>query len=168
MEAIFNRRSIRKYEDRPVEKEKIEKLLRAAMQAPSAGNQQPWEFIVVEDKDRLKKLSETSPYSKMVETSAVTVILLARKEGLMFSPCVPQDMGAAAENLLLEAVHLGLGAVWLGIAPVIERMNYIKDMFGLPENIEPFALIPIGYPNGQKNEFVDRFDATRVHFENWK
>ncbi|MBK5240698.1 nitroreductase family protein [Clostridium sp.] len=168
MEAIFNRRSIRKYEDKPVEKEKIEKLLRAAMQAPSAANQQPWEFIVVEDKEKLKKLSDASPYSKMVANSAVTIVLLSRKEGVTFAPCIPQDMGAAAENLLLEAVNLELGAVWLGIAPVQERMNYIKEMFGLPEGIEAFALIPVGYPDGQKNEFVDRFDATRVHYENWK
>jgi nitroreductase len=168
MEAIFNRRSIRTYEDKPVEKEKIEKLLRAAMQAPSAANQQPWEFIVVEDKENLKKLSNASPYSKMVANSAVTIVLLSRKEGVAFPPCIPQDMGAAAENLLLEAVQLELGAVWIGIAPVQERMNYITDMFGLPEGIEPFALIPVGYPDGHKNEFIDRFDATRVHYENWK
>jgi nitroreductase len=167
MEAIFNRRSIRKYEDKPVEKEKIEKLLRAAMQAPSAANQQPWEFIVVEDKEKLKKLSDASPYSKMVANSAVTIVLLSRKE-VAFAPCIPQDMGAAAENILLEAVQLELGAVWIGIAPVQERMSYIKDMFGLPEGIEPFAIIPVGYPDGQKNEFVDRFDTTRVHYDNWK
>jgi nitroreductase len=168
MEAIFNRRSIRTYEDKPVEKEKIEKLLRAAMQAPSAANQQPWEFIVVEDKEKLEILSNASPYSKMVANSAVTVVLLSRYEGVAFPPCVPQDMGAAAENLLLEAVQLELGAVWIGIAPVQERMNYIKDMFGLPEGIEPFALIPVGYPDGNKNVFIDRFDATKVHYENWK
>ncbi|MGK0467471.1 nitroreductase family protein [Clostridium sp.] len=168
MEAIFKRRSIRTYEDKPVAKEKIEKLLKAAMQAPSAANQQPWEFIVVEDKDKLKNLSNASPYSKMVANSAVTIVLLSRTEGVVFPPCIPQDMGAAAENLLLEAVHLELGAVWIGIAPVQERMDYIKDMFGLPEGIEPFALIPVGYPDNQKNEFIDRFDASRVHYENWK
>lgn len=168
MEAIFNRRSIRKYEDRAVEKEKIEKLLRAAMQAPSAVNQQPWEFIVVEDKDKLIKLSQASPYSKMVANSAVTIVLLSRKKDLIFAPCIPQDMGAAAQNLLLEAVHLGLGAVWIGIAPVQERMDYVNDMFNLPEDIETFALIPVGYPDSQKNEFVDRFDSTRVHYENFK
>ncbi|MBU3189575.1 nitroreductase family protein [Clostridium bowmanii] len=168
MKEILNRRSIRKYEDRPVEVEKINKLLRAAMQAPSAANQKPWEFIVVEDKKTLKILSETSPYSKMVANSAVTFILLSRKEGLIFQECSQQDMAAAAENLLLEAVELDLGAVWLGVAPVEERINYIKEMFNLPENIEPFAIIPVGYPDGQKNEFVDRFDETRVHYGSWK
>ena len=168
MKAIFNRRSIRKYEDRPVEKEKIEKLLRAAMQAPSAANQQPWEFLVIEDKEVLNKLAQTSPYSKMVASSAVTFVLLSRKEGLLAPGCVPQDMGAASENLLLEAVELELGAVWLGIASIEDRMEYIKKLFDLPENIEPFALIPVGYPDGQKNKFVDRFDETRVHYGTWK
>ncbi|MBU3170489.1 nitroreductase family protein [Clostridium estertheticum] len=168
MEAIFNRRSIRKYEDRPIEKEKIEKLLRAAMQAPSAANQQPWEFLVIEDKEILKKLSEVSPYSKMVRTSAVTFVLLSRKDGLLAPGCVPQDMGAASENLLLQAVELGLGAVWLGVASIDERMSYIKDLFNLPDNIEAFALIPVGYPDGQQNKFVDRFDKARVHYESYK
>lgn len=168
MEAIFNRRSIRKYEEKPVEKEKIEKLLRAAMQAPSAANQQPWEFIVVEDKTGLKKLSETSPYAAMVANSAVTFVLLSRKEEIPIPEITDQDMGAAAENILLEAVHLGLGAVWIGIAPVEEKMNAVKDMFSLPDSIEAFALIAVGYPDDQKNVFIDRFDKARVHYENWK
>ncbi|MDF2505818.1 nitroreductase family protein [Clostridium sp.] len=167
MDLISNRRSIRKYEERAVDKDKIQKLLRAAMQAPSAANQQPWEFIVVENKDTLKKLADTSPYSGIVANSAVTFVLLSRKEGLMFPAFSPQDMGAAAENLLLKAVELELGAVWVGVAPVEERMNHIKNMFNLPENIDPFALIPVGYPDGQKNEFVNRFDQTRIHYNRW-
>lgn len=166
MDSIFNRRSIRKYKNIPVEKGKVEKLLRAAMQAPSAGNQQPWEFIVVEDKDKLKELSKTSPYSKMVADSAVTFVLLSRKKDLIFPNCVLEDMGAAAENLLLEAVDLGLGAVWLGVATVKERMDYVKKLFNLPDDIEGFCLIPVGYPDdSQQNKFVDRFEANRVHYE---
>ncbi|MFT8316375.1 MAG: nitroreductase family protein [Clostridium sp.] len=167
MDSILSRRSIRSYNKRTVENDKIEKLLRAAMQAPSAANQQPWEFIVVDDKDILKKLSGTSPYSGIVANSAVTFVFLSRKDGLMFPDFSLQDMSAAAENILLKAVDLELGAVWVGVAPVEERMNYIRNMFNLPENIEPFALIPVGYPDGQRNEFVDRFDQTRVHYNNW-
>ena len=168
MEAIFNRRSIRKYQDRPVEKEKIDKLLKAIMQAPSAVNQQPWEFIVVENKDTLKKLSEMSPYSKMVEGTAVAFVALANSDDFKIPSAWQQDMGAAVENLLLEAVHLELGAVWLGVATAEENMNYIKELFNLPENIKPFALIPVGYPDGQKNTFVDRFNEKKVHYETWK
>jgi len=168
MKEIFNRRSIRKYEDRPVEKEKIEKLLRAAMQAPSAANQQPWEFIVVENKGMLKKLSTTSPYSKLVEGSAVTFVLLANTEKFLIETAWQQDMGAAAENLLLEATYLELGAVWLGVATSDACIAYIKDTFNLPENIKPFALISVGYPDNQKNEFVDRYVEAKVHYESFK
>jgi len=168
MEAIFNRRSIRKYQDRPVEKEKIDKLLKAIMQAPSAVNQQPWEVIVIENKDTLKKLSEMSPYSKMVADSAVTFVLVANSENLKVASAWQQDMGAATENLLLEAVELELGAVWLGGATSEDNMNFLRKFFDLPENILPFSVVPIGYPEGQGNVFIDRFNKNKVHYEGWK
>ena len=167
MKEIFNRRSIRKFQDKPVEKEKIDKLLRAAMQAPSAGNQQPWEFIVVEDKDALNKLSMMTPYSKPVANSAVTLILLANSDSLKIPTAWQEDMGAAAQNTLLEAVHLELGAVWLGVATSDAAISFIKETYRLPANIKPFALIAIGYPDGQKNEFVDRYNAQKIHYEKW-
>ncbi|QAA33790.1 nitroreductase family protein [Clostridium manihotivorum] len=166
MEEIFKRRSIRKYEDKPVEKEKIERLLRAAMQAPSAVNQQPWEFIVVEDKDTLKKLSEMSPYAKMVASAPVAFVLVANTDKLKVATACHQDMGACAENLLLEATHLGLGAVWLGVSTAEPVSAYVKELFNLPDNIVPFNVIPVGYPD-QKSEFVDRYDEAKVHYGKW-
>jgi len=168
MEAIFKRKSIRKYQDRPVEKEKIEKLLRAIMQAPSAVNQQPWEVIVIENKETLKKLSEMSPYSKMIEGSAVTFVLAANSENLKVPSAWQQDMGAATENLLLQAVELELGGVWLGTATSEDNMDFIKDFFYLPENILPFSVVPIGYPDQDNNSFIDRFNKDKVHYEGWK
>lgn len=168
MQEIFNRRSIRKFEDKPVEKEKIEQLLRAAMQAPSAANQQPWEFIVVEDKEALNKLSQMSPYSKPVAGSGVTLVLLANGSNLTIPTAWQQDLGAAAENILLEAAHLDLGAVWLGVAVSDTSMAYIKDLYSLPDTVSPFALIAVGYPDGQKNEFVDRYQAEKVHYEKYQ
>ncbi len=168
MQEIFNRRSIRKFEDRPVEKEKIDKLLRAAMQAPSAANQQPWEFIVAEDKEVLNKLSQMTPYSKPVASSAVTFILLANCGNLMIPTAWQQDLGAAAENILLEATHLDLGAVWLGVAVSDSSMAYITDLYSLPDTVKPFALIAIGYPDGQKNEFIDRYKAEKVYYEKYQ
>ena len=167
MKEILIRRSIRKFEDRPVEKEKIDKLLRAAMQAPSAANQQPWEFIIVEDKENLNTLSLMTPYSKPVAGSAVTLVLLANSNTFKVPTGWQQDMGASAQNILLEATHLELGAVWLGVATADSAVDYIKNLYNLPENIKPFALIAIGYPDGQKNEFVDRYQAERVHYEKW-
>jgi nitroreductase len=167
MEAIFNRTSIRKYKEKAVEKEKIEKLLRAAMQAPSAVNEQPWEFIVIENKETLNKLSGMSPYSKMVANSAVTFIIVANKDKLKVADAWQQDLGAATENLLLEATYLGLGAVWLGTAVSEENMNFVKKLFKLPENIIPYAVVPVGYPD-QNSTVVDRFNEDSVHYENFK
>lgn len=167
MEVIFNRRSIRKYQDKPVEKEKIDKLIRAAMQAPSAANQQPWEFIVVENKETLQKLADMGPYSKMTSKAAVAVVALANRNNIKIESAWQQDMGASVENLLLEATYLDLGAVWLGVATAEPHIEYIRELFGLPESIIPFALIPVGYPDGQSNTYVDRFDTNKVHYENW-
>ncbi|MGM0508962.1 MAG: nitroreductase family protein [Fusobacteriota bacterium] len=164
MNVIFKRRSIRKYQDKPVEEGKIEKILRAAMEAPSAGNQQPWEFLVIKDKKKLKELSAFSPYAKMVEDAALAIVLLADEDKMKHPENWQQDMSAATQNVLLEAVDEDLGGVWLGVAPVDSRMDYIKDMFDLPDNIKPFAVVPIGYPKGEGNKFVDRYDEDRVHY----
>lgn len=166
MDIINNRRSVRNYKDIKVEKEKIEQLLRAAMQAPSAYNQQAWEFIIVEDKESLKKLSEASPYSKPVANAPLAFVVLGNKDNMKVPGCWQQDLGAACENLLLEAVDLGLGGVWMAITPEEERISYIKNMFNLPENIIPYSLIPIGYP-AESPKFVDRFDSAKVHYERW-
>jgi len=167
MEEIFTRRSIRKFSNQPVEQKKIDKLLRAAMQAPSAANQQAWEFIVVQDKEKLAQVAETSPYAKPAAGSAVTFVLLADESKMKVPTGWEQDMGAAAENLLLEAVHLGLGGVWLGVATADFVVENVRKLFELPADIRPFALISVGYPDGQKNQFVDRYQADRVHYEKW-
>lgn len=167
MKEIFNRRSIRKFNDQIVEPEKIDKLLRAAMQAPSAANQQPWEFIVVKDKEALNRLSQVSPYSKPVASSDVTFVLLANVSELKFESAWQQDMSAAAQNILLEATHLGLGSVWLGVATSDDVVKNVRALYSLPETVKPFALISVGYPDGQKNEFVDRYKSEKVHEEKW-
>ena len=167
MEEIFTRRSIRKFADRPVEPEKVEKLLRAGMQAPSSANQQACEFIVIQDKERLAQVAATSPYAKPAAGSAVTIVLLADEKKMRVPTGWEQDMGAVAENMLLEAVHLGLGGVWFGVATVSQVMENVRRFFELPQTIRPFALLSFGYPEEQKNQFIDRFQADRVHYENW-
>ncbi|MGN6711858.1 nitroreductase family protein [Anaerocolumna jejuensis] len=167
MDEIFNRRSIRKFKDQAVEPDKIDRLLRAAMQAPSAGNQQPWEFIVIQDKERLAQVAGTSPYAKPIAGSAVTFVLLANEKELKIPTAWEQDLSAATQNLLLEAVHLGLGGVWFGVATSDAAAENVRKFFELPENIRPFAMVSVGYPDGQKNEFADRYKADRVHYEKW-
>ncbi|QCT70253.1 nitroreductase family protein [Eubacterium maltosivorans] len=166
MNAIFNRASVRVFKDAPVEKEKIEMLLKAAMQAPSAGNQQPWEFIVVEDKKTLEQLSETDAYAKFVAKVPAAIVVLGNTNEMRFPEHWEQDLGAACENILLEAVSQELGAVWLGVAPLKERMDHITKVFELPDNIRPYAIIPFGYAK-RPYEVEERYDADRVHHEKY-
>ena len=166
MNEIFNRASVRVFKDAPVEKEKIEMLLKAAMQAPSAGNQRPWEFIVVEDKKTLEQLSETDPYAKFVAKVPAAIVALGNTDEMRFPEHWEQDLGAACENILLEAVSQDLGAVWRGVAPLKERMDHITKVFDLPDNIRPYAIIPFGYAK-RPYEVEERYDAGRVHFEKY-
>lgn len=162
MESIFHRVSIRKFEDRPIEPEKTERLLRAAMAAPSACNQQPWEFVVVTDKQRIYALSKATPYTLSAKNAPVVIVPCFRTECRAPS-CVLLDLSAATENLLLEADYLGLGAVWMGIAPLEARMECVREILELPPHLQPFALVPCGYPAEQR-AWEDRFDASRVHY----
>lgn len=167
MESIFTRRSVRKFESKPIESGKLEKLLKAAMQAPSAANQQPWEFIVVTKPETLQKLAEISPYAKMTAEAGAAIIVLGNQDFMRFPENWQQDLSAATQNLLLEAVEQELGAVWLGIAPLEDRMNFITKFFDLPEKLLPFSMIALGYPEGKGNHFIDRFVASRIHYEKY-
>ena len=168
MNSIFTRRSVRTYQNKPIEPEKVEQLLKAAMQAPSAGNQRPWEFIVVQDKALLKKLAMTSPYATPVKEAPLSIVLLGNMSGLMFPENWQMDLAAATQNLLLQAVELELGAVWLGVSPVKERMQHITKLFELPQHILPFAIVSVGYPLGARNQFVDRYEPAKAHFDKYK
>jgi nitroreductase len=166
MDSIFTRRSVRTYLEKAVEPEKIENLLRAAMQAPSAGNQQSSEFLVVQDAAALMQLSKMSPYSRLIAKAPLAIILLGNTDRMKFPENWEQDLGAAAENLLLEAADQGLGAVWLGVHPLKERIDAIRGQFSLPERFRPFAVIAAGYPETETaNHFADRWNAERVHYE---
>ncbi len=162
MKSLYHRVSIRKYQDKPVEKEKITAILCAAMQAPSAGNQQPWEFYVVTDKKKLEALSKVHPYSGMVKDAPVAIVSAYRKECWM--PAYAQiDLSIAMENLWLETDTQGLGGVWLGIAPLEERMKDVEDIVGIPDTLRAFAVFPFGYPAEERTQ-QDRFDASRIHW----
>lgn len=163
MDEIFERVSIRKYLDKTVEKEKIEKILRAAMAAPSAGNQQPWEFYVVTDKEKIKALSECSPYSGCAANAPVVLVPCYRTEGLMFPEFDTIDLSIATENAWLEITSLGLGGVWLAVAPIEDRVEKVKAVLDIPDSLVPFALLPFGYPAEDRPQ-QDRYDETRVHF----
>ncbi len=162
MDSIFHRVSIRKFQDKPVEPEKIEKLLRAAMAAPSAGNQQPWEFYVVTNRDLIQKLSATSPYAGCAKNAPV-LIVSAYREDVIFPMYAQIDLSIANENLWLETDSLGLGGVWLGIAPIEERMHAVEAVLQMPAEHHAFAIFALGYPAESKPQ-QDRFDTARIHY----
>lgn len=162
MNSIFHRTSVRQYETRQVEEEKIERILRAAMAAPSAGNQQPWEFYVVTDKEKLEQLSKSSPYAGCTKDAPMAFVVCSRRECMM-PTCAPLDLSAAVENMLLQADELELGAVWLAVMPVEDRMNQVRDILSIPEALEAFAIVPCGYPLKVKPQ-QERFDSTRIHY----
>ncbi|MBR5284257.1 MAG: nitroreductase family protein [Clostridia bacterium] len=168
MKEIFERRSIRKYTADPVSLEHEEKLLRAAMQAPSAGNEQPWEFIVVRDPETLKKMTEGHPYSTPLLGAPLGILVCGDVNKQKFNPYAywVQDCSAAIQNLLLEAQHLGLGAVWMGLHPIKEREDVLIKLFELPEGIIPLGMIAVGHP-AQTVSPVDRYLPERVHREKW-
>ncbi len=165
MNAIFSRRSIRNYSGEKVEEAKVEKLLHAAMQAPSARNQRPWEFLVIRNQEIKEKLSEISPYAASIRTADVAIVMMANSSRLASLNRWEQDLAAATQNVLLQATDLGLGSVWLGVAPDAERMNNIKELFELPKTMLPFAVVAIGYPEKSIECFAERiFDESRVKY----
>ncbi|NHJ39328.1 MAG: nitroreductase family protein [Asgard group archaeon] len=166
MEAIKTRRSIRKFIDKLVSKEDIEDLIRAAMQAPSAGNKQPWQFVVITDRKKLDKIPDFHPYSIMLKESPLAILICAKVETSEYCDYWVQDCSAATQNLLLAAHAKGLGAVWLGIYPIAERIDGIKQLLNLPPDIVPLSLNAIGYP-AEKKDPINRFDKARIHYEEW-
>lgn len=165
--VINNRRSIREYSNQIVEDEKINKIIKAGMQAPGSRlGAEPWEFIIIKNKDVLNKLAEIKP---RVTSAPVAIVLVANIERSFYKSVWQQDMSAAAENMLLEATNLGLGGLWNGVAPTEDRMEAIAKIVGInDENLKVFCIITIGYPaEGWENKFLDKFDESRIHYETY-
>lgn len=149
LDNIATRTSIRDYEARKVEKEKIEKMLRAAMAAPTAMNKQPWHFVVVDKRDVLDALAEVNPYAKMLKKAPLAIVVCGDTDKMIEGGGRDfwiQDASAATENLLLAAHAMGLGAVWTGAYPSEERCKGISGALSLSDNLIPLNMIVIGYP----------------------
>ena len=131
------------------------------MAAPSAGNQQPWEFYVVTNKQMIEKLSEASPYAGCAKDAPLVFVPCYRDKGVD-PEYFEIDLSAAVENMLLQIDTLGLGAVWIGIAPHNERMEAVRKVLELPKNLSPFALVPCGYPV-KGHAQLNRYDTSRIH-----
>ena len=136
------------------------------MSAPSAGNERPWQFIVVKDKEKLALISEVSPYAGMTKNAPLAIIVCGDLSQERFKGFWVQDCSAATQNILVEVTDNDLGAVWLGIYPLEERVEYLKKLLNVPEHVIPFSVIPVGYP-AQEPETPNRYDESRIHYENW-
>lgn len=166
LEAIRTRRSVRVFTGEPVKREILVELVRAAMQAPSAGNQQAWQFVVVDDRQILKRIPEFHPYAQMAETAPAAILVCGDLELEQRKGYWVQDCSAATQNLLLAAHDLGLGAVWTGVYPREDRVKGARKLFGLPEHVVPLSLVFVGYP-AEHPQPEDRFREERVHWNHW-
>jgi nitroreductase len=166
LENLHTRRSIRRFQDRPVDEELIHKLLAAAMQAPSARNQQPWQFVVIDDPRLLAEIPQFMPNASMVAKAPLAIVVcgdlsLEKSEGYWVVDCA-----AAVENLLLAAHALGLGAVWCGVYPRQPRMDGLRRLVNLPENVNAHSLVVLGHPAEQPPP-ENRFRPERIHHNHW-
>lgn len=166
LEAIFTRRSIRKYLDQSVPENLVERLLAAAMQAPSARNQQPWQFVVIDDREILAKVPGFMPNAAMASQAPLGILVcgdlsLEKSEGYWVVDCA-----AAVENILLAAHALGLGAVWTGVYPREARMEGLRQLVGLPKNVMAHSLVVLGFPDEEVMP-ADRYRAERVRKNRW-
>ena len=167
MDEIMKRGNTRKFKDggdAPVSEEQVEKLLRAAMQARTAGNQTPWQFIVVRSEVLIKALAHNSMTAGPIRKAPVVLLLLSDTRGVTFPESCPMDMAAAAENILIEAEHLGLGTQWISVYPHEDRIRQIRSLFDLPLEVTPFCLIPVGYPADRPIR-LNRYDKSRVLYD---
>ncbi|MCD6399306.1 nitroreductase family protein [candidate division WOR-3 bacterium] len=161
---IFRRRSIRHYRDKPVSKKDIIALLEAGMAAPSANDKKPWHFVVITDREKLDGLAKIHPYAEMLTEATLCIAVCGDLK--ISSRYWVQDCSAATENILIAAANIGLGAVWLGCHPRIERKKLLKDFLRIPEDIELLSLIAAGHP-AEKKEIRTQHDMRKIHWENW-
>jgi nitroreductase len=168
LQFIFSRRSIRKYQDKEVGDQVINDLLEAAMAAPSAVKKDPWHFIVIRQRQTLDKMVAFMPNAQMLKQATAAFVVCGditrahdQQESYML-----QDLSAAVENILLAANAMGIGTCWLGVHPRTDRMNNIRKLFKLPDNIIPMCGIAIGWP-AEELKARTRFNPDVVHFEKW-
>lgn len=165
-EAMHTRRSIRKYSGEPVSRADMQKILEAAMMAPSAGNAQPWQFVTVQDPDILAKIKDINPYAAMAGQAPAGILVCGDPRLEKYPGFWVQDCAAAVQNLLLAAHGLGLGAVWTGIYPLSDRIQGFQSLFEIPDPVIPLAFVVLGYPAQTPNS-QSRFKPERVHRDRW-
>ena len=168
LENIHNRKSVRQFTSEPVSDEHIQTMLKAAMAAPSAVNFQPWRFVVITEREQLDAMAELLPFAKMLKQAPLAIVVCG--ETTWFegndNPYWQQDCSAATQNLLLAAEALGLGAVWTGVYPDIQRAGDLSTFLGLPSTVQPLCAIPIGHHDGTTQP-KDKWKPENIHYGKW-
>lgn len=166
IDTIYDRRSVRKYLNKPVNSDLVEEVLRAGLFAPSGYNRQPWEFVVFNEKEIISEIKSMHPYATSLATAPVCIMVCGDTEKELAEGFYQIDCSAAIENMLLAAKELGLDTCWMGIYPWGEVMNNFSTHFQLPVNIKPFALVALGY-GAETHERPKRNDASKIHYNKW-
>lgn len=166
MSVIFKRKSVRKFTGEEVSDELIEKLLKAGMQAPSSCNSQPWEFIVVSKKEDKEAISKMHRFAKPAAEASRLIVTVGNLNEAKVHRMIEQDLGACNENILLQATHEGLGAVWLGFHPIEDRTLKLKQFLDIPDYCIPFSVICVGWPKSQGDVKL-RYDENKVHWDRY-
>lgn len=164
-EAITTRRCVRKFKTEKIPSDLLNNILKAAMHAPSARNEQPWQFIVIDDKKLLDAISEKHPHASMCKTASIAILVCADLT-LVHTDMWALDCAAATQNILIASHAFGLGSVWVGVYFKKEYVELFLSLFKLPDNIIPISLIPMGYPS-EKQPPAERFKKERIHFNNF-
>lgn len=170
LDAILSRRSIRKYTARSLSEEDIKLLLTSAMSAPSCVNSRDWSFIVVTDRDMLCRMADSNGRPAEPLRGAAAGILVCGDLSRAFQKAPDYwiiDCAIAAENICIAAQALGIGSVWLGTWPQMERVKNQAALFSLPEHIVPHSIIALGYPDEEPTVRACIYEASRVHFNQW-
>lgn len=166
LELLLTRRSIRRFTPEPVTETELEDVLRAAMHAPSAGNQQPWHFVMIRNRETLNTIADIHPHAQMLREAPAAILICGEESLEKHKGYWVQDCSAATQNALLALHSKGLGGVWLGIYPRQDRMKAIAELLQIPDSITPFSAVALGHP-AEQPAAADRFRKDRVHLDRW-
>ena len=180
LKNIFTRHSVREFTGEAIKKEDLSVILKAAMSAPSAVNRQPWSFVVVAKREILDALCEKLPFAKMLTKAGAAIVVCGLPEkfkilnmaakavtGVSLGDFWITDCSAASENILLSAHALGYGAVWTAVFPDEKKIKEVQNILGIPRDIIPLNVIPIGVPVDKNQPPKDKFKESNIHWEKW-
>lgn len=166
LETIATRRSVRKFAPEPVSDDALRQILAAGMSGPSAGNQRPWQFLVLRNREGIDGLAAVPAYKRALSAAPLAIVVCADMEISKYGDNWIIDCAIATQNILLASHSLGLGAAWLSCYYTDDRLVEARRILGVPDHVIPFAVVPIGFPAEQPVP-VERYAAERVHLDAW-